>query len=287
MATLGTPTVNVGTRHQLDPVGSAWLKRPFLGRFAAMIAVSEAVRTRLLAGGLLAPERVVTIRHGIEPPAAAPDRQQARRRLGLAADAEVVGFVGRLCPDKGLPVLLAAVAALRARRPRLQLAIVGDGERGGGHGRRLRARAAAAGPGRRGALPRLPPGRRGSLRGLRPAGGAVAGRAVRAGDPGGDGPGRAPGGDGRGGIPEIVRAGRDGLLVAPGDAAALAGALDRLLADPDWGPAWPPRRRDACAGISPAAGMLDAIEAVYRRALRERAPAPSPASTARPAPRHR
>jgi len=35
------------------------------------------------------------------------------------------------------------------------------------------------------------------------------------------------------GIPELVRPGENGLLVRPGDAAALAGALEGLMADPD------------------------------------------------------
>ena len=90
-----------------------------------------------------------------------------------------------------------------------------------------------------------------------------------------------------GGIPEIVRHGRDGLLVPAGDAAALAAALEQLLADPE-------RRAQLAAEAGrrvraefPAVGMIERIETVYRRALRERAPVPSPASTARPAPRHR
>jgi glycosyltransferase involved in cell wall biosynthesis len=35
-----------------------------------------------------------------------------------------------------------------------------------------------------------------------------------------------------GGVPELVDDGTTGLLVPPGDAAALAGALSRLLSDP-------------------------------------------------------
>ena len=287
VATLGTATVNVGTRHRLDQVGSAWLKRPFLGRFAALLAVSEAVRARLLAGGLLAPARVITIRNGIEPPAAPADRAAIRRQLGVAADAPVVGFVGRLSPDKGLPVLLEAAAALRLRRPRLQVVVIGDDERGGRRGR---------GPGERVAEA----GGDGAVRflGYRPdaadlsAGfdlqavpslaepfGLVVLEAMARGVP--------LVATAAGGIPEIVRPGRDGLLVPPGDAAALAGALDRLLADPELGVRLAAEASRRVRRDFPATGMLDAVEAVYRRALREQAPALSPASTARPAPRHR
>ena len=35
-----------------------------------------------------------------------------------------------------------------------------------------------------------------------------------------------------GGVPETMQAGHTGLLVPPGDAGALAGALESLLADP-------------------------------------------------------
>jgi glycosyltransferase involved in cell wall biosynthesis len=37
-----------------------------------------------------------------------------------------------------------------------------------------------------------------------------------------------------GGLPEVVTDGENGLLIPPRDAGALAGALERLLADPPW-----------------------------------------------------
>lgn len=51
----------------------------------------------------------------------------ARRRaeLGIPADSVVVGYVGRLVAEKGLRELFTAVAALRARHPRLRLLLVG------------------------------------------------------------------------------------------------------------------------------------------------------------------
>jgi glycosyltransferase involved in cell wall biosynthesis len=56
----------------------------------------------------------------------AEKRQGIRKRLGLAADAFVFVYVGRLEPHKGVPDLLAAFQRLAAGRP-AQLAIVGDG----------------------------------------------------------------------------------------------------------------------------------------------------------------
>ncbi len=46
---------------------------------------------------------------------AAGDRSALRERLGLAEDAFVVGYVGRLVADKGIDTLLAGVAAARTR----------------------------------------------------------------------------------------------------------------------------------------------------------------------------
>lgn len=127
VASWGLPVLNVGTRHQLRPIGHASVKRPFLGRFRAMIAVSEAVRDGLLASGLPA-RKVVTVRNGIAVPTAAGDSGAARRVLALGADGgPVVGFVGRLCPSKGVLELVWAMSLLRGRWPGLRLVMVGEG----------------------------------------------------------------------------------------------------------------------------------------------------------------
>jgi glycosyltransferase involved in cell wall biosynthesis len=71
-----------------------------------------------------------------------------------------------------------------------------------------------------------------------------------------------------GGVPELVDDGRTGLLVPPGDAAALAGALTRLLSDPveadRMGRAGWARVR---ARHDPAAHVAALVE-VYRRVVR-------------------
>lgn len=53
------------------------------------------------------------------------DRTASRRLLGLSPDADIVLYVGRFAPLKGLDRLLSAFKLLRFRFPRLQLMIVG------------------------------------------------------------------------------------------------------------------------------------------------------------------
>jgi glycosyltransferase involved in cell wall biosynthesis len=70
-----------------------------------------------------------------------------------------------------------------------------------------------------------------------------------------------------GGIPEIVREGREGLLVAPGDAAALAVAMATIVRDAPM--------REACATRASlraraytAPAIVPLFEAIYRRVVR-------------------
>ena len=61
-----------------------------------------------------------------DPTSPTADRARARASLGIAADARLVGFVGRLVEEKGIRELWAAVRELRARVPKLKLMIVGE-----------------------------------------------------------------------------------------------------------------------------------------------------------------
>jgi len=68
-----------------------------------------------------------------------------------------------------------------------------------------------------------------------------------------------------GGLTDVVRAGRTGLLVPPGDVGALAAALDELLARPDRGAAWGREgRRHALEAFGPA-GAARRYADLYRR----------------------
>jgi D-inositol-3-phosphate glycosyltransferase len=76
------------------------------------------------------PTRVATVAPGVDLEVFRPGpRAQARVRLGVAPDAALVLFVGRLQPLKAPDVLLRAAARLLADRPglrgRLQVAVVG------------------------------------------------------------------------------------------------------------------------------------------------------------------
>jgi glycosyltransferase involved in cell wall biosynthesis len=55
------------------------------------------------------------------------DRDEARTRLGLPADAFVVGGIGRLDRQKGWDVLVAAMPTLQARQPGCIAVVIGDG----------------------------------------------------------------------------------------------------------------------------------------------------------------
>ena len=77
------------------------------------------------------PERTVVVPPGVDLHTFHPcDQAKSRAQLGIAQDAEVVLFVGRIQPLKAPDVLIAAVARLLARRPdrrgRLKLLVIGS-----------------------------------------------------------------------------------------------------------------------------------------------------------------
>lgn len=107
-----------------DPL-SRWLYR---GPVRRVVANCEAIRASLLAGADFAdPRRFVVVRNAVETPDT-PARADLRRELGLPPDALLVGTAGRLAPMKGLEHLLAAWPAVRAAAPAAHLVLAGAGE---------------------------------------------------------------------------------------------------------------------------------------------------------------
>lgn len=87
------------------------------------------------------PNGVDTRRFAPRPPEARAAAGGLRARLGLAADTPLVGFVGRLSPEKGPEVFVHAAAALHRVVPGAHAVLVGEGPQEGA----LRAQAAALG----------------------------------------------------------------------------------------------------------------------------------------------
>ena len=96
------------------------------------VAVSTAVKDYLVAAEGAPAERIVVIGNGVDTAVFRPgDRFAARRALGIeAADDEgevILGAVGRLVPEKGLPFLFSALASLQGTGRRIRAVLVGDG----------------------------------------------------------------------------------------------------------------------------------------------------------------
>jgi glycosyltransferase involved in cell wall biosynthesis len=93
---------------------------------AGIITRSQDLANRL-AGAGVPKEKLRTVYNGVETDLFRPgDRAEARRRLGLPADAPVLLYVGNLLPIKNPDLLLEAFAPLP---PNAQLVYVGEGER--------------------------------------------------------------------------------------------------------------------------------------------------------------
>ncbi len=143
---LGIPAVvgSIGSdlNRFADPV-SRWLTRLAMNRASYVVTKSEHLRQRALDMGVSA-AKVRTIRNGCNPSVFhLGNRSAARAQLGVDSKAELVLFVGRLDTAKGIEELLEAFASLVDRRPNLRLAFVGDGP--GGEHLRSKARHLALG----------------------------------------------------------------------------------------------------------------------------------------------
>ncbi len=140
-----------GLPYVLEPIGmfvpivrSLWLKRmyhQFPGRrmilgARAVIATAEQEISELISAGIER-KRIVLRRNGVEAPPELPPRGTFRRRYGIAPEAKVVLFLGRLVSKKNPEVLLRAFASLPPLVGNADLQLVFAGPDEGGMAARL------------------------------------------------------------------------------------------------------------------------------------------------------
>lgn len=248
----------------------AWAKRQTYDRADLVTAVASGIAQQLLDLVGLEPDKVRVLANPmLDEQLVADARQELPEpaRAFFGDEIPVVLACGRLVPVKDYPTLLSAFAQVRARR-RVRLAVLGDGpERAA-----LEARAAELGVG---ADVRFLGFDKNPFRYMARA--AVLLAASRAeGMPGAQIQSLALGlpviaTDCEFGPREVVRPGDNGYLAPVGDARALAGYVERVLADPALR-----ARLSATARRSVARFAVGHAMAEYEAAI-SGAPAPAPA----------
>lgn len=246
----------------------AWLERWLARRMEAVIAVSPAVAGELAAARVGSPARVHVIPLGLdlERFGGVGLRSTLRRELGLSEDVPLIGTVGRLVPIKGLSLFVDAAALIHRALPAAQFIIVGDGPLRAELSRRTGA------AGLSGQVHFL--GWRRNLEALYPDLDLVMLTSLNEGTPvsiiEAMAAGRAVVATRVGGVADVIEDGASGVLVPPGDPAALAAAAVALLREPE-------RRREMGEVARAAvlrrygAGRLVAdTDALYRRLLARR-----------------
>jgi glycosyltransferase involved in cell wall biosynthesis len=96
-----------------------------------VVCVSEVNRKARAAHIYTPDDKTTVVNNGIDvsgfTPSSAAETAELRQRLGIPADAPVVGTVVRFVEEKGLPYLMAAMPRVLERVPNARLLMVGDG----------------------------------------------------------------------------------------------------------------------------------------------------------------
>jgi glycosyltransferase involved in cell wall biosynthesis len=250
---------------------TAWRRRLFRGleRMAArwcdrMIFISQplidwAVNENILRDRKIAAKIYSGIEIGQFRPATARDKQKNRKKWEISENEPVVGIVSKLWEGKGHATLIESFSIVRKKMGKGRLVVVGEGPIQGDLERLARRKglqdlviftgfqkdvAAMISMFDVSVLPSFFEGMGRVLLESMAMGIAVIGSNV-------------------GGIPDLVRHGKEGFLVPPGDENALAAAIEALFEDPDF------TEKMGRAGIErvsekfSAKAMVRQIEALY------------------------
>ncbi|MGH2894038.1 MAG: glycosyltransferase [Solirubrobacteraceae bacterium] len=262
--TLGVPVV-IAHEHTWSfegQRGRRLVDRHVVARFSdAVIAVSEADRRRMVAEVGMPAGRVALIHNGIAGYGGG-DGESVRRELGLSEAAPVIVQTSTLRPQKAVEVMIAATALVRRTHPDVRLLVAGEGDRTA-----LLREASAHGVvdavsllGPRGDVPDLLAAASVGVLSSDFEGMPLAVLEYMAG-------GLPVVATDVGGVPEIVRDGETGFLVAPRDPPALAERIGRLLDDPALAREMGERGRRRQQQAFSREAMVGAVTALYLRLL--------------------
>lgn len=232
----------------------------------AIIAVSSQIQDKLERERVVG--TIVCVKNGLDLDAfpSQIDRNRKRAEIGVAADACLIGAVGRLTPVKGLEYLLRAARILLSRQCRVQVAIVGDGSLRGALEQQARDLGIVGNIvflGHREdtqelmfaldifALPSLSEGIPMALLEAMAAGRAVVASRV-------------------GGIPEVIHDGVEGFLVEPRDVQGFADKCLQLIESPDLAGRVGHAARKRVEENFSARGMAQQVTALYGDLIRTR-----------------
>ena len=248
-------------------LGFRLLERWLAKATTTLIAVSPEVRDDLVRLGVAPAAKFRVVRLGIEleerVTTTSDERRDTRRLLGISPDAFVVGWVGRMTAVKRTRDVLEAFRGLLDHETGAYLMLVGDGP----DRKQMERSAHELGIAKRclflgyqddvaafyGAIDvlLLPSANEGTPVSVIEA--LAAGRPVVA--------------TRVGGVPDIVRDGVDGYLVAPGDPNELAERLVRLARDPDRRARMGAEGRARVLQRYTVARLVDDVDLLYRSLL--------------------
>jgi glycosyltransferase involved in cell wall biosynthesis len=272
LALLGVPAPRLVSTVQMPVEGfdvSPWrrsLYRVFdrlgRGRVDRFIVVSRSLEHRLTADRGLSRRRVVLVANGVETDRLTPEARQrmavpARRALGVDEATPLIGAAGRLVAQKGFGDLVGAMRHVLARVPGARLAIAGEGPLRDA----LAARARASG------LSILLPGFQADVSRFLAALDVLVIPSAREGFPMITLEGMALGlpivATTIEGLVEQIEPDTNGLLVPPGDPAALGAAIARVLEDRALAERLGQAARRRAVALFDVSRMLDATRRVY------------------------
>ena len=249
------------------PAIRRFLDREVIGRGAdAFIAVSRADRSRMIDYEGVNPTRIRVLPNSI--PRRQPTGRDIRAELDIPPEAPVVVTVCQLRPEKALEVLVSAASRLHAEFPELAVLVAGDGREEAALREQIRREGVEDVVKLLGTRTDVPDLLAGSdvavccsdFEGtpLSVMEYMAAGRAVVATDVGGLG--------------ELIEDTVHGLLVPPRDPGALAGAIAKLLRDPEARHRMGARGKDRQGREFDLESMVERVELLYEELVRTSRP---------------